>query len=413
MFSFAICPNLPDAKKLLVLFFSVAETQTVISSIKASKNSSEISSEPGDDDEPTEGSFEGHQAAVNAIQIFGNSLYTCSADTTVRVYNLVSRKCVGVFEGHISKVNCLLVTHTSGKNSVLYTGSSDHTIRCYNVKTRECMEQLQLEDRVLCLHNRWRTLYAGLANGTVVTFNIKNNKRQEIFECHGPRAVSCLATAQEGARKLLVVGSYDCTISVRDARNGLLLRTLEGHSKTVLCMKVVNDLVFSGSSDQSVHAHNIHTGELVRIYKGHNHAVTVVNILGKVMVTACLDKFVRVYELQSHDRLQVYGGHKDMIMCMTIHKSVIYTGCYDGSIQAVRLNLMQNYRCWWHGCTLIFGVVDHLKQHLLTDHTNPNFQTLKCRWRNCDAFFTARKGSKQDVAGHIECHAEDDSKIDS
>ncbi|XP_030670099.1 zinc finger protein 106 isoform X4 [Nomascus leucogenys] len=392
---------------------SVAETQTVISSIKGSKNSSEISSEPGDDDEPTEGSFEGHQAAVNAIQIFGNLLYTCSADKTVRVYNLVSRKCIGVFEGHTSKVNCLLVTQTSGKNAALYTGSSDHTIRCYNVKSRECVEQLQLEDRVLCLHSRWRILYAGLANGTVVTFNIKNNKRLEIFECHGPRAVSCLATAQEGARKLLVVGSYDCTISVRDARNGLLLRTLEGHSKTILCMKVVNDLVFSGSSDQSVHAHNIHTGELVRIYKGHNHAVTVVNILGKVMVTACLDKFVRVYELQSHDRLQVYGGHKDMIMCMTIHKSMIYTGCYDGSIQAVRLNLMQNYRCWWHGCSLIFGVVDHLKQHLLTDHTNPNFQTLKCRWKNCDAFFTARKGSKQDAAGHIERHAEDDSKIDS
>uniref|UniRef100_A0A2K6LG05 Zinc finger protein 106 n=1 Tax=Rhinopithecus bieti TaxID=61621 RepID=A0A2K6LG05_RHIBE len=373
----------------------------------------EISSEPGDDDEPTEGTFEGHQAAVNAIQIFGNLLYTCSADKTVRVYNLVSRKCVGVFEGHTSKVNCLLVTQTSGKNAALYTGSSDHTVRCYNVKSRECVEQLQLEDRVLCLHSRWRILYAGLANGTVVTFNIKNNKRLEIFECHGPRAVSCLATAQEGARKLLVVGSYDCTISVRDARNGLLLRTLEGHSKTILCMKVVNDLVFSGSSDQSVHAHNIHTGELVRIYKGHNHAVTVVNILGKVMVTACLDKFVRVYELQSHDRLQVYGGHKDMIMCMTIHKSMIYTGCYDGSIQAVRLNLMQNYRCWWHGCSLIFGVVDHLKQHLLTDHTNPNFQTLKCRWKNCDAFFTARKGSKQDAAGHIERHAEDDSKIDS
>ncbi|XP_031808014.1 zinc finger protein 106 isoform X2 [Sarcophilus harrisii] len=392
---------------------SVAETQTSISSIKGSKNSSEISSEPGDDEEPTEGNFEGHQAAVNAIQIFGNLLYTCSADKTVRAYNLVTRKCVGVFEGHTSKVNCLVITQTNGKNSALYTGSSDHTIHCYNIKTRVCLEKLQLEDRVLCLHNRWRILFAGLANGTVVTFSLKTNKQLDIFECHGPRAVSCLATAQEGARRLLVVGSYDCTISVRDARNGLLLRTLEGHSKTILCMKVVNDLVFSGSSDQSVHAHNIHTGELVRIYKGHNHAVTVVNILGKVMVTACLDKFVRVYELQSHDRLQVYGGHKDMIMCMTIHKSMIYTGCYDGSIQAVKLNLMQNFRCWWHGCSLIFGVVDHLKQHLLTDHTNPNFQTLKCRWKNCDAFFTARKGSKQDAAGHIERHAEEDSKIDS
>ncbi|OPJ82987.1 zinc finger protein 106 [Patagioenas fasciata monilis] len=392
---------------------SVAEMQTSISSLRGSKNSSEVSSEPGEDEEPTEGNFEGHVAAVNAIQIFGNLLYTCSADKTVCAYNLVSRKCVAIFEGHTSKVNCLLVTQTNGKNAALYTGSSDHTINCYSIKTRERMEQFKLEDRVLCLHSRWRILYAGLANGTVVTFSLKNNKQVDTFECHGPRAVSCLATAQEGARKLLVVGSYDCTISVRDARNGLLLRTLEGHSKTILCMKVVNDLVFSGSSDQSVHAHNIHTGELVRIYKGHNHAVTVVNILGKVMVTACLDKFVRVYELQSHDRLQVYGGHTDMIMCMTIHKSMIYTGCYDGSVRAVRLNLMQNYRCWWHGCSLIFGVVDHLKQHLLTDHTNPNFQTLKCRWKNCDAFFTSRKGSKQDAVGHIERHAEDDSRIDS
>ncbi|XP_014724763.1 PREDICTED: zinc finger protein 106 isoform X2 [Sturnus vulgaris] len=392
---------------------SVAETQSFMPSLKGSKNSSEVSSEPGEDEEPTEGTFEGHLAAVNAIQIFGNLLYTCSADKTVCAYNLVSRKCVAIFEGHTSKVNCLLVTQTNGKNAALYTGSSDHTINCYNIKTKERVEQFKLEDRVLCLHSRWRILYAGLANGTVVTFSIKNNKQVDTFECHGPRAVSCLATAQEGARKLLVVGSYDCTISVRDARNGLLLRTLEGHSKTILCMKVVNDLVFSGSSDQSVHAHNIHTGELVRIYKGHNHAVTVVNILGKVMVTACLDKFVRVYELQSHDRLQVYGGHTDMIMCMTIHKSMIYTGCYDGSVRAVRLNLMQNYRCWWHGCSLIFGVVDHLKQHLLTDHTNPNFQTLKCRWKNCDAFFTSRKGSKQDAVGHIEKHAEDDSRIDT
>lgn len=67
---------------------------------------------------------------------------------------------------------------------------------------------------------------------------LQNNKQLDVFECHGPRAVSCLATAQEGARRILLVGSYDTTISVRDAKSGLLLRTLEGHTKTVLCMKV-------------------------------------------------------------------------------------------------------------------------------------------------------------------------------
>ncbi|MBN3311907.1 ZN106 protein, partial [Atractosteus spatula] len=371
-----------------------SKTQVPLSSVKGSKNSSEVSSEPGEEEEPTEGAFEGHQAAVNSMQIHNGLLYTCSGDKTVRAFSLVTRKCVAVFEGHTTKVNCLMVSQGPGMPVYLYTGASDHTIRCYNVKTLECVEQFCQLDRVLCLHSRWKVLYAGLANGTVISISLKTNKQLDVFECHAPRAVSCIATAQEGARRILLVGSYDCTISVRDAKSGLLLRTLEGHTKTVLCMKVVNDLVFSGSSDQSVHAHNIHTGELVRIYKGHSHAVTVVTILGNVMVTACLDKLVRVYELQSHDRLQVYGGHKDMVMCMAIHKSMIYTGCYDGSVQAVRLNLMQNYRCWWHGCSLIFGVVDHLKHHLLTDHTNPNFQTLKCRWRNCDAFFTVRNGSK-------------------
>ncbi|XP_039992519.1 zinc finger protein 106 [Xiphias gladius] len=379
---------------------------------KKTKTSSDVSSDHGEDDVPTEGVFEGHQEAVNAMQIHNGLLYTCSGDRTVKAFDLVSHKCVAVFEGHSSKVSCLLVSAAPCLHHRLYSGSSDQTIRCYSLKTQEFEQQFSLPDRVLCLHSRWRTLYAGLANGTVVTFNLKTNKQMDVFECHGPRAVSCLASSQEGARRILLVGSYDSTISVRDAKNGLLLRTLEGHTKTVLCMRVVNDLVFSGSSDQCVYAHNIHTGELVRVYKGHSHAVTVVSILGKVMVTACLDKLVRVYDLQSHEQLQVYGGHKDMVMCMAIHKNMIYTGCYDGSVLAVKLNLMQNNRCWWHGCSLVFGVTEHLQQHLIKDHGSANFQMLKCRWKNCEEFFCARNSSKQGMLVHMQKHAEEQTDLE-
>ncbi|KAE8290310.1 Zinc finger protein 106 [Larimichthys crocea] len=375
-----------------------------ITNPKIAKSSSDASSDHGEDDLPTEGVFEGHQEAVNAMQIHNGLLYTCSGDRTVRVFDLVSHKCVGVFEGHSSKVSCLFVSAAPCLHHRLYSGSSDQTIRCYSLKTRELEQQFSLSDRVLCMHSHWKFLYAGLANGTVVTFNLKTNKQTDAFECHGPRGVSCLASSQEGARRILLVGSYDSTISVRDAKNGLLLRTLEGHTKTVLCMKVVNDLVFSGSSDQCVYAHNIHTGELVRVYKGHSHAVTVVSILGKVMVTACLDKLVRVYDLQSHEQLQVYGGHKDMVMCMAIHKNMIYTGCYDGSVQAVKLNLMQNYRCWWHGCSLVFGVMEHLQQHLINDHTSAKFQKLP------EEFFCARNSSKQGM--HMQKRAEEQIELE-
>ncbi|XP_059209736.1 zinc finger protein 106 [Centropristis striata] len=406
------CNEVTSTSDMEVCRSSESDMPFPITYPKTTKTSSDVSSDHGEDDLPTDGVFEGHQEAVNAMQIYNGLLYTCSGDRTVRAFDLVSHKCVGVFEGHSSKVSCLLVSAAPSLHHRLYSGSSDQTICCYSLKTRELEQQFSLSDRVLCLHSRWKILYAGLANGTVVTFNLKTNKQMDVFECHGPRAVSCLASSQEGARRILLVGSYDSTISVRDAKSGLLLRTLEGHTKTVLCMKVVNDLVFSGSSDQCVYAHNIHTGELVRVYKGHSHAVTVVSVLGKVMVTACLDKLVRVYDLQSHDQLQIYAGHKDMVMCMAIHKNMIYTGCYDGSVQAVKLNLMQNYRCWWHGCSLVFGMMEHLQQHLINDHTSTNSQTLKCRWKNCEEFFCARNSSKQGMLVHMQKHAEEGTELE-
>ncbi|XP_068593399.1 zinc finger protein 106 isoform X2 [Cebidichthys violaceus] len=364
-----------------------------------------------EDEEPCVGTFYQHSGPVHGLQVHGGRLYTCSGDNTARAYNLTTRECRAVFEGHTNKVNCLLVSSVPNMLPRLYTGSSDQTIRCHSIKTTKCLDQISLMDRVLCLHIAWNILYAGLANGAVASCDLKTLKHLDMFECHGPRGVSCLGTSQEGARRVLLVGSYDSSISVRDAKSGLLLRSLQGHTKTVLCMKVVNDLVFSGSSDTFVHAHNIHTGELVRIYKGHDHAVTSIVILGKVMVTACLDKLVRVYELQSHDRLQVYGGHSDMVMCMAVHKSVVYTGCYDGSVQAVKLNLMKNYRCWWQNCALIFGNAEHLLQHLVRDHCNLNLQAVKCRWRGCSTFFGTQQSVQQNLPEHMQSHVENDSKV--
>lgn len=49
---------------------------------------------------------------------------------------LQSHKCVGVFEGHSSKVSCLLVSAAPCLHHRLYSGSSDQTIRCYSLKVK-------------------------------------------------------------------------------------------------------------------------------------------------------------------------------------------------------------------------------------------------------------------------------------
>lgn len=197
--------------------------------------SADVSSDHGEDELPTEGTFEGHQEAVNALQVHNGLLYTCSGDRSVRAFDLVvsvaprdasapflsknkpqrvwlqTHRCVGVFEGHGSKVSCLLVSAAPSLHHRLYSGSSDQTIRCYSLKvtilsplsrplrregrgkslrwvllsrpqTRKLQQQFSLPDRVLCLHSRWKTLYAGLANGAVVTFNLKVRRAERTLK---------------------------------------------------------------------------------------------------------------------------------------------------------------------------------------------------------------------------------------
>lgn len=49
----------------------------------------------------------------------------------------------------------------------------------------------------------------------------------------------------------------------------------------------------------------------------------------------------------------------------------------------------------WQNCSLIFGMAAHLQQHLIGDHSNPNLQTVKCRWRGCSAFFSTQQQVRQ------------------
>lgn len=49
----------------------------------------------------------------------------------------------------------------------------------------------------------------------------------------------------------------------------------------------------------------------------------------------------------------------------------------------------------WQNCSLIFGMAEHLVQHLVRDHSNPHLQTVKCRWRGCSTFFATQQSVRQ------------------
>lgn len=63
--------------------------------------------------------------------------------------------------------------------------------------------------------------------------------RMEEMISGGQQGVRCMATGREGGRDLLITGSVEGTISVRDMHNGLLIRSIRAHTETTLDVQVI------------------------------------------------------------------------------------------------------------------------------------------------------------------------------
>jgi WD40 repeat protein len=73
---------------------------------------------------------QGHEEIVWAVEVYGARLFSASADKTIRVWDIDSRRCEHVLEDHTRPVLSLAI---SGNR--LYSGSYDFTIK---VRARTC-----------------------------------------------------------------------------------------------------------------------------------------------------------------------------------------------------------------------------------------------------------------------------------
>jgi len=329
--------------------------------------------------------FVGHTGAVCGLKVHDGHLFTCSADKTTRAFDIQSGECVKIYRGHTQAVNCVEVSEDRVR---LFTGSNDQTVRSYNIKSGVCTHKFTFDGRVMCLHAAFDLLFVGLNTGIVASIDLVKNKCIERLHCHEPRGVSCLTTATEGQRKLLCCGSFDSTVTIRDYKTGLLIRTFSDHNMTVLCLQVVDNILYSGSADMKVQAHNLNTGELVRSFDGHTRSVSGLQVVGRVLVTSCLDKLIRCYDLMTGELLQVYGGQMDMIFSVLVSNGKIYSGGRDGSVVASKLDLRVYHPCKWENCNLNFGIVSHLKNHIQEYHVMEQGTVEACHWTQCGHQFS-------------------------
>ncbi|MDX2145959.1 MAG: SUMF1/EgtB/PvdO family nonheme iron enzyme [Planctomycetota bacterium] len=116
-----------------------------------------------------------------------------------------------------------------------------------------------------------------------------------------------IAFSRDGRSIVVAHGGKHAT--VWDASSGARLRTLQGHSDSVLDVAIdpTGLWIATGSADATVKIFNAETGTLIRTLMGHTGAIQDIEFSadGQLIATAADDKAVRIWDIASGRQVQV------------------------------------------------------------------------------------------------------------
>ncbi|TAL70692.1 MAG: WD40 repeat domain-containing protein [Bacteroidetes bacterium] len=144
---------------------------------------------------------------------------------------------------------------------------------------------------------------------------------------------------------LIITSTRDGKAEMFDAKNGLPIRTFEGHKASVRWSVFSPDThyVATASDDSTAILWETNTGKIVRVLKGHGDAVRCVNFSSdsKKLVTASLDGFAYIWNVETGTVIdRIDAGQYDMLWYAEFHPSnnMVMTAGTEGTIKLWTFN---------------------------------------------------------------------------
>ncbi|CAL55199.1 WD40/YVTN repeat-like-containing domain [Ostreococcus tauri] len=312
-----------------------------------------------DDQHPVYTIAEGHDEIVWGVDTTPTTLFSASADKTIRAWDISSRRCVQVLEEHTRPVLCLAVCV---KHDKLFSGSYDCTVRVWNLSTYRRITYLPGHTdavRALQVYND-TTLYTASYDHTIRAYDIESLELLKVLRGHnGP--VRTLVTVND----YVFSGSYDRTVRVWPAYSedigpsaGTdLVKTLKGHKDAVRALacfprrqatssnRAIGPYVFSGSDDSNVRVWNAGTFECIQELKGHTDNVRVLTVDDRYLYSGSWDKTIRVWDLETFSCKHIINGHTEAVLALCVMGGHLVSGSYDTTVRLWGVQSETEFEC--------------------------------------------------------------------
>src|ERR1051325_1886450 len=198
--------------------------------------------------------LKGHKSEVCSVAWSkdGNWAISGSRDHTIRLWDIITKRCIRVLTGHSDAV--VSVSFGSHPAQILSV-SDDLTVRLWNLEDGNCLRIINYED--FGAHFDWspdrRRLLS--APDQIVSnqpnfwvWELSTAKRLQLFEGHSDE-VHCAAWS--GDQRYVLSGSNDSTLRQWEVKTGRCLRIFEGHTDSIESVAWSPDqcLALSGGSE--------------------------------------------------------------------------------------------------------------------------------------------------------------------
>ncbi|XP_060063470.1 F-box and WD repeat domain containing protein 10B-like [Ylistrum balloti] len=214
----------------------------------------------------------GHAGSVRCVYLCEDDGYVLSGsyDTSIRMWNMETGKCMRIFRGHRDTILTVMVY-----GDYLVSGAKDNCCKVWNMQTGKCQRTFKHRKPVWAVAMNEELCITGCEGGRVKVWDVKTGDLVKMLSGHHDQVTSIKFDKWH-----IITGSKDGYALVWSAQ-GYLSRCLNAlrHPKAVLCVEFMYLRVITGSADGRLRIWNMVNGQCCRIMRGNSRSDAIQSII--------------------------------------------------------------------------------------------------------------------------------------
>ena len=267
-----------------------------------------------------------HFGVLNANN---RNLISCSADKSIKIWDLNTSKCEHTLSGHTNSVICMKLV-ADGR---LLSGSMDKTVRLWDLVRGNCVKIFKGHTHpVFSLQTFDRDLFASGSFKEIKVWSVDTDACVNTLKNAHDSWINCITRLTD---QTFVSCSQDCTIKRWDLKTSACLQVFKGHTDEVYCMRVLlNGQLASSSRDKTVKIWSLESGACMHTLVGHGDSVWSLVVTEKGELISCSsDRSIRVWSHDQSLKLEMHG-HAGPVRCLKyLGSDTLISGSNDKEIK--------------------------------------------------------------------------------